>query len=62
MIVIMATPISSSSRNALLPEGGQTFYNNIPPRHRLERNRKLSILFKFIQLVSEKLQFLGVFL
>ncbi|GFG29644.1 hypothetical protein Cfor_10089 [Coptotermes formosanus] len=47
----MATPISSSSRNALLPEGGQTFYNNIPPRHRLERNRKLSILFKFIQLM-----------
>lgn len=51
MIAIMATPIGRSSHTALLPEGGQTFYNNIPPRHRLERNKKFSILFKFIQLM-----------
>jgi hypothetical protein len=60
MIATMATPICHSSRAALLPDGGQTFLNNIPPRHRLERNKKLSILFKFIQTVSEKLQLLGV--
>jgi len=59
MVATMATPICSSSSTALLPDGGQTFYNNIPARHRLKRNKKLSILFKFIQIVSEKLQFLG---
>jgi len=52
MIATMATPICSTSHTALLPEGGQTFYNNFPPRHQLKRNKKISILFKFIQLVS----------
>jgi len=51
MIAPMATPISSSSHTALLPDGRQTFYNNIPVRHRLKRNKKLSIVFKFIQLM-----------
>jgi len=51
MIATMATPICSTSHTALLPEGGQTFYNNFPPRHQLKRNKKISILFKFIQLI-----------
>ena len=59
MIATMATPIGSSSHTALLPDGGQTFYNNIPARHQLKRNKKLSIVFKFIQLVSKKWKFIG---
>lgn len=59
MVATMATPICNSSHTALLSEGGQTLYNDIPARHRLQRNKKFSILFKFTQLVSEEWQFLG---
>lgn len=51
MVAAMATPICNSSHTALLPEGDQTLYNNFPPSHRLQRNKKLSILFKFVQLM-----------
>lgn len=47
----MATPIDTSSHTFLIPDGGQTYSSNIPPRHQLQRNRKLSILLKVIQLL-----------
>jgi hypothetical protein len=53
MLLTMATPIDTSSHTNLIPDGGRTFYNNIPPRHQLQRNRKLSIIMKFIQLVRK---------
>jgi hypothetical protein len=53
MLATMATPMNTSSHAFLIPDGGQTFYNNIPPRHQLQRNRKISILLKFIELVRK---------
>jgi hypothetical protein len=53
MLVTMATPIDTNSHTLLIPEGGQTYNNNIPPRHQLQRNRKLSILLKCIQFVRK---------
>ncbi|KDR09585.1 hypothetical protein L798_00321 [Zootermopsis nevadensis] len=47
----MVTPIDNlSSQAILIPEGGSNF-SNAPPRHQLKRNTKLSVLFKFIQLL-----------
>jgi hypothetical protein len=58
LVNAMATPIDSRSSQAILmPEGGQNFHN-IPQRHQLQRNTKLSILFKFFQLVRKNLHFL----